>query len=357
MTIKLSRRRTISRRRMRQRLAFTAAVALSLPALTCASAETAEEFYRGKTITMLIASGSGGGYDAYARAFARYVVKYIPGSPAIVPKNLPGAGGLITGNNLYNVAPHDGLTIGALTNQIAMDPLLGNKAAKFDAQKFGWIGSIGKQENVCVSWKGGPITSIDQAKQRQIVVGGASASSNSAVIPAMVNDLIGTKFKIVTGYKEGTGMTLALESGEVEAICGLSWSTLKARNPEWVRDDKLNVILQVGMKKIPGLETVPSLIDLMTNPDKKRALKLALVRQEMGRPFATPPETPDDRVAALRMAFDKTMKDPDFLAESKKLLLEIDPLKGEEIEALLKEAYAAPPAIVEEATQLLSPRK
>ena len=332
--------------------AALAAVAISLPAKL--SAQGAQPFYRGKQVTMLIASGAGGGYDAYARALARHMGRHIPGNPNIVPKNTPGAGGLIAANTLYNSTAPDGLTFGALTNGAAMDPLFGETAARFDGQKFAWLGSMGKLENICVTWKGksSSITRIEQARTREVTVSATGATGNSAIMPKIVNQFLGTKFKVIGGYAEGAGQTLALERGEVDGICGLSYSTLKASRPDWFRDSKLNIILQIGLEKLKDLPNVPSAIDLVSDPDSKKVLELILIRQEMGRPFALPPGTPADRVAILRQAFTDTLKDPAFLAEAGKLQLEIDPLTGPQIADLLKTAYSAPNPIVTRAAQL-----
>jgi tripartite-type tricarboxylate transporter receptor subunit TctC len=330
---------------------FGFALAAMIAALP-ASAQAPQPFYKGKQVIMLIASGAGGGYDTYARSLARHMGRHIPGTPSIVPKNVPGAGGLIAANTLYNSAAPDGLTFAALTNGAAMDPLFGETAARFDGQKFNWLGSIGKLENICVTWKGSPITRIEQARAKEITVSATGATGNSAIMPRIVNQLLGTRFKVIGGYAEGAGQTLALERGEVDGICGLSYSTLKASRPDWFRDNKLNVILQIGLQKLKDLPNVPSAIDLVTDPDSRRVLELILIRQEMGRPFAMPPGVPADRVAILRQAFNATLKDPAFLAEAGKLQLEIDPLTGPQIAALLKTAYSAPKPIVARAAQL-----
>src|SRR5258706_12858884 len=309
-------------------------------------------FYKGKQITLLIASGAGGGYDTYARALARHMARHIPGNPNIVPKNVPGAGGLIAANTLYNSATPDGLTIAALTNGASMDPLFGEKAARFDAQKFGWLGSMGKLENICVTWKGSPITRIEQARTREVAVSASGATGNSAIMPKIVNQFLGTKFKVIGGYTEGSGGTLALERGEVDGVCGLSYSTLKTMRPDWFRDRKVNVILQIGLQNLKDLPNVPNAIDLGSDPHSRKVLELILIRQEMGRPFAMPPGVPTDRVAMMRRAFDETLKDPGFLAEAAKLQLEIDPLSGNEIAELLNRAYSAPKPIVARAAQL-----
>ena len=330
-------------------LSFAVATAM---AVWPVSAQAPQPFYRGKQIVMLIASGAGGGYDTYARALARYMPKYIPGNPTIVPKNVPGAGGLIAANTLYNNTAADGLSFAALTNGVAMDPLFGEGAARFEAQKFAWLGSMGKLENICVTWQGSPITRIEQAKTREVPVSASGATGNSAIMPKIVNQFLGTKFKVIGGYTEGSGVTLALERREVDGVCGLSYSTLRTMRPDWFRDKKLNIILQIGLHKLKDLPNVPSAIDLVTDPDSKKVLELILIRQEMGRPFALPAGTPPDRVAILRAAFDAALKDPAFLAEAGKLQLDIDPLSGPQIADLLQTAYAAPKSIVARAAQL-----
>lgn len=329
--------------------------ALAMLLSSAARAETVEDFYRGKDITLIIASGVAGGYDTYARVFARHFANHVPGRPGIVPKNVPAGGGLTAANTLYSVSAKDGLTIAALTNGVAMDPLFGNPGARFDAQKFNWIGSIGKLQNICATWHESPIRTIAAARQREVVVAAAGATSNTAIVPRALNALIGTRFKIVAGYDPGAGLNLALESREVEGICGLSWSTLKASRPDWIREHKLNVILQMALDKLPELADVPSALDLVADPANKKVLELILIRQEMGRPLVAPPGVPAERVAALRAAFAATMTDADFLAEAQRVQLEIDPLGGEAVGKLLAGAYAAPRDVVARAAALVEP--
>jgi tripartite-type tricarboxylate transporter receptor subunit TctC len=333
------------------RSAALLAALLAVPA----NAQSPEAFYKGRQMTLIIGAGAGGGYDVYYRTFARYVVRHIPGSPSIVPKNLPAASGLAAASTLYTTADRDGATIGAFPNNIPMDPLFGNPGARFDAQKFNWLGSIGKLDNVCATWITSPIKTIAAARERDVVVAGAAATSNSAIMPRVLNALIGTRFKVISGYDPGSGLTLALESGETEGICGLSWSTMKASRPHWISDHKLNVILQVGLTRLAELPGVPSALDLITDPAAKRVLELILIRQEFGRPLAAPPGVPPERLAVLRAAFDATMTDPGFLAEAAQEQLEIDPLHAAEIDRLLAGAYATPPAVVRAAAELIEP--
>jgi tripartite-type tricarboxylate transporter receptor subunit TctC len=335
-----------------------AIAALVLAAAVCpvsSAAQTVEEFYRSKSITMLIGGGAGGGYDTYARIFARHLSRHIPGNPNIIAKNMPAAAGLAAASALYTTAEKDGSTIGAFTNGAAMDPLFGNPGARYDAQKFNWLGSIGKLQNVCATWHSSPVTSIEGARAREVIVAAAGATSNTAIVPRTLNALLGTRFKVIAGYDTGPGLTLSVERGEAEGICGLSWSTIKASRPHWIRDRLLTVIVQMGLTKLLELPDVPSALDLVRDSEKRQVLELILIRQEAGRPFATPPGVPADRLATLRGAFAATLDDPEFRAEADKAQLEIEPLTGAEIEKLLATAYGAPKSIVQQAAALVEP--
>ena len=327
---------------------------LALPTLYAGDAQ-AQDFYKGKTITFLVGSGAGGGYDVYARVYAQNVVKHIAGHPLIIIKNMPAAAGLAAASALYTLPEKDGLTIAALPNGAAMDALFGNAGARFDSLRFNWIGSIGKLQNICATWHLSSIKTIEQAQEREVIVAGAGATSNTAIVPKILNELIGTKFKVIVGYDPTGGLNKALEGGEAEGICGLSWSTLKASRPDWIRDKMLNVIVQMGLQKLPDLPDVPSVMDMVRDDEARKVLELILIRQEMGRPIATNPDVPFDRVAILRKAFNETMDDADFRADSARLGLEIDPLTGKDIQDLLEKAYAAPKPIIARAAHLVDP--
>ena len=332
-----------------------ATACLLVPLLAPAQAQTVEEFYKTHAITMLVGSGAGGGYDVYARAFARFWADHIPGHPTIVPKNLPAAAGLAAASTLYNGAERDGSVIGAFTNGAAMDPLFGNPAAHYDALKFNWLGSIGKLENVCFTWHTSAVKTIAAARSREVVVAAAGATSNSAIVPKMLNALIGTRFKVVPGYDTASGLTMAVERGEAEGICGLSWSTIKASRPHWIADYSLNVIVQMGLAKLRDLPNVPSALDLVEDARGRQVMELILLRQEAGRPFAAPPDAPADRVAVLRHAFRETLADPEFVGAAAQEQLEIEPMSGEAIAAMLAKAYGAPKDIVARAAELVYP--
>jgi tripartite-type tricarboxylate transporter receptor subunit TctC len=331
-----------------------ALLAIAAPT-SSAAAQSVEDFYKAHPITMLVGSGAGGGYDVYARAFARHWTDHIPGHPNIVPKNLPAAAGLAAASTLYNGAERDGSVIGAFTNGAAMDPLFGNASAHYDALAFNWLGSIGKLQNVCATWRDSAVKTIADARSRDVIVAAAGATSNTAIVPNMLNALIGTRFKVVSGYDPSSGLTMAVERGEAEGICGLSWSTIKASRPHWIADHLLNVIVQMGLAKLRDLPDVPSALDLVEDAANRQVMELILMRQEAGRPFAAPPGAPADRVAALRQAFQETLEDKDFIAEADKSQLEIDPMSGDAISAMLARAYAAPKPIVERAAELVYP--
>ena len=319
------------------------------------AAQTVEEFYKNKSVTILVGSAAGGGYDTYARVFARHLSKHLPGHPTVIAKNMPAAAGLAAASALYNTADKDGSTIAAFTNGAAMDPLFGNPSARYDAQKFNSLGSIGKLQNVCATWHQSPVKTIAAARAREVVVGAAGATSNTAIVPRALNALVGTRFKVIAGYDPGAGLTLALERGEAEGICGLSWSTMKASRPHWIQDKLLNVIVQMGLQKLAELPDVPSALELVTDPESRQVLELILIRQEAGRPFAAPPGVPGDRVAALRRGFDATLQDPEFRTDAERVQLEIDPMTASEIERLLAGAYGAPKVIVRKAAALVEP--
>jgi tripartite-type tricarboxylate transporter receptor subunit TctC len=338
---------------MKTPLSILAAAALLWPAN--GGAQTAEEFYRSKSVTLLIGSAAGGGYDIYGRVFARHLSRHLPGHPNIIVKNMPAAAGLAVANTLYTTAERDGSVIAALTNGSAMDPLFGNPGARYDAQKFNWLGSIGKLQNVCATWHRSPVKTIDVARAREVIVAAAGATSNTAIVPKVLNALIGTRFKVIAGYDAGMGLTLSMERGEAEGVCGLSWSTIKVSRSHWIRDKLINVIVQMGLAKLADLPEVPSALDLVGDGENRRVLELILIRQEAGRPFAAPPGVPAERLAALRRAFAATLADAEFHADAEKAQLEIEPLTAAEIEKYLAAAYNAPPAIVQRAAALVEP--
>ena len=330
---------------------FTALMLSSL-ALAASPALAQDPFYKGKQVRMVIASGAGGGYDTYARVLSRHLANNIPGKPAIVDQNMPGASGMAATNWGYKVAPKDGLTIVATYNALLLEPMFGNKSAQYNPRELEWIGSIGKQQNICMTWHTSPIKTIEQAKEREVVVAATGATGNAATLPKIVNALVGTKFKVIGGY-ETTESRLAVERGEVEGICGLSWSTLKASNPEWTQNKRMNIMLQTGDTRQAELPDVPLLGEKVTNPADKKLLDILTVPEDMGRPFFMAPGTPKDLVTIMRRAFDATMKDKAFLAEAEKSFLEVDPLTGEQMQKSITDAYRADKATIDRIGELM----
>ncbi|MDX1485404.1 MAG: hypothetical protein R3229_13085 [Alphaproteobacteria bacterium] len=320
------------------------------------AASDLEKFYKVKGLRMVVASGSGGGYDTYTRAFARHFYRYIPGQPKIIVQNMPGASGIRATNFGYNKAPRDGSWMMATYNALIDENLLGNRKAKFDIPKFSWIGSIGKTHHICVNWKGrAKATDIKQLIGKEATVSATGRSGNSATVPLLLNQTIGTKFKVIAGYST-TGSRLALERGEVDAICGLGYSTLQASNPDWFTHKRINVIAQIALTRHPLYPDVPNVMDLVSAKDKKVYQFFGII-QQMGRPYIAPPKVPADKVKALRTAFNMTMKDQAFLADMKKLRLSVDPMTGEEMEADIAKLYAADQATLNRVAELLGVAK
>jgi tripartite-type tricarboxylate transporter receptor subunit TctC len=316
-------------------------------------AETPAEFYKGKTVELYIGYSVGGGYDLYARVLARHMAKFIPGNPTIVPKNMEGAGSLRLANWLYRVAPKDGTVFGIIGRGTAFDPVLGEPGAQFDGTKFAWIGSANNEVSVCVAWQGSGVTSFDDLRSKELTVGGTGVSADTDQFPRIINGVLGTKMRIVSGYPGGNDVALAMERGEVQGRCGWSWSSVKSTHGAWIDDHKIAVLAQLSLTKHADLAGVPVVEDLAKTDEQRQILKLIFARQTMGRPFLAPPGVPADRAEALRQAFMATMTDPDFLADADKAQLEITPVAGDKVQALVAEVYATPPEIAKRAAALL----
>lgn len=303
--------------------------------------------FKGASITIAIGSGTGGGYDAYGRLAGRHLGKYLPGNPAMVPKNMPGAGGVVSANWVYNVAPKDGTAIGIFQAGTAFEPLFGNTQAKFDAQKFNWLASLNSLANIGIFWHESPVRTVDDLFKGEVLVGSSGGGNASTqVFPILLNNLIGTKFKVIAGYT-GTGETnIAMERGEVYGIVGTEWSSLKANKSDWIRDKKVRVVIQIGLQSHPELKQVPSVVELIKDPESRHVMELLLARQTYGRAFAAPPGVPADVTAAFRKAFAAMAKDDGFLADAQKIRAEINYATGDEILALLEKTYGAPKPLV-----------
>jgi tripartite-type tricarboxylate transporter receptor subunit TctC len=329
--------------------------ALIFAASFTASARAAgvEDYYKGRTITLAIGYSVGGGYDLYARLVAAYLGRHIPGNPTVVPQNMPGAGSLKAANYIYGVAPKDGSVIGLFGRSMGLEPLLGTDAT-YDGTKFTWLGSVTNDVSLCVSWKTSPIKTWNDMLTKDFTFGGEGSGADPDVFALTIKNVFGAKVKLVTGYPGTNETTLAMERGEIDGLCGLSYSTLKGRHGAWLKDDSVHLLVQAGIRKSPELPGVPFLTDLAKDPEKIQILKFIVAPQGMARPFVAPPGIPEDRKAALRAAFDATMKDKDFLAQAQKQNIDVNPVAGAEIDAMLKDLYATPKDIVAKAAATMS---
>jgi len=330
------------------------ATAFMVVAVSSPRAQSPAEFYKGKTVDLYIGYSVGGGYDLYARFLARHMSKHIPGNPTVLPKNMEGAGSLRLANWLYNVAPKDGTAFGAIGRGTSFDTLLGNKAAQFDATKYTWIGSANNEVSICVAWHTSGITKFEDLLTRPLIVGGTSSSADTDQFPKIANGVLGTKMRVITGYPGGNEVGLAMERGEVQGRCGWSWSSVKSTHQKWYDDKKFNILVQLALDKHPDLPDIPLIVDLAKTEEQRQILRLIFARQVMGRPFVAPPNVPRERADALRKAFMDTMKDKDFLADAEKAQIEITPVHGAEIDKLVKEIHATPPAIAQNAAALIT---
>jgi tripartite-type tricarboxylate transporter receptor subunit TctC len=316
-------------------------------------AQAPADFFKGRTIDLYIGYSVGGGYDVYARMIARHMGRHIPGNPAIVPKNMEGAGSIRLANWLYNVAPRDGTAFGAVSRGAPFDPLLGAPATQFDAREFTWIGSANNEVSVCVAWHTTGIARFQDLLSKELVVGGSSTASDTDQFAKLLNALFGTKLKIATGYPGGNEINLAIERGEVGGRCGWSWSSVVATHKHWLEQKRIAVLIQTALTKHADLPDVPLIADLTRTEEERQIVWLIFARQVMGRPFMAPPGVPPERAEVLREAFMSTMKDPQFLAEAEKAKLEIMPVSGAEIEKLVKEVYGTPKATAAKAAAMI----
>ena len=328
--------------------AIGAAVLLTMPAGPAVSASVAD-FYKDKRIKVIIGWPPGGGYDRYGRVLGRHFNRHIPGKPKIIVQNMPGAGSLTATNYLYNKAPQDGTVIGIVSRGIPVAPLMGTidkKNARFDPLKFLWLGSLNNEVSTVVAYKDSPIKSIQDAMEREMIVGGMTPTSDPVLFAYVLNNVLGTKFRVISGYPGLGFLAMAMERGEIEGRLGWSWSSIKSSKLDWVKDGTLKIILQNSTRKHPELKDVPLVMDLAKTEKDRQILQLVFAPQAMGRPFMATPNIPPERQKALRDAFDATVKDPAFLKDAKQVKLEITPVNGATVEKLLKSIYASPPDIV-----------
>jgi tripartite-type tricarboxylate transporter receptor subunit TctC len=314
------------------------------------------EFYKGKTIDLIISTGVGGGLDRNARIVARHLPNHIPGRPTIVAKNMPGAGHLRAANFLYSQAAKDGTVIGTIIPGFLMSQVLEGTGAKFDASKFNWLGSTSYSTQTVYVWKTSKVRSFEDAKKYETLMGATGAGSYAALYPTVMNNVLGTKFKIIAGYKSGAEVNLAMERGEVEGRAGNNLNSLKAENGEWLTDGSIRVITQIGLTRDSELGDVPLLIDLAKTDEEREVLRFFSSDIVLGRPFLAPPGVPADVVAILRKAFSDMMADPAFQKEAAEADIDVKPVDGAAVQKVVEGIVHTPAAVIAKAKQAINPK-
>jgi tripartite-type tricarboxylate transporter receptor subunit TctC len=339
---------------------LTAAVLCLTTGLMAVSA-AAQEFYAGKQITLTVSSEPGNGYDTYARAVSHYWGKHIPGQPTFVVKNMQSAGGLKAANFLYNQAAKDGTDIGATQNGTVFEKIFhtvseGGKNALFDPTRFGWIGAANQGVYLLVAWHDSTVKKFEDLYTHELIVGASSANSDNGINAILLNRVFGAKLKVVYGYP-GPALDLAIERGEVQGAAGKDYSSILAVRPQWITEKKVNILIQMGTNPHPDLKDVPSALDLAKTPEDRQVLETIFAKYGMARPYLTPPDVPATRLAALRASFDTTMTDPEFRALAEKQRLEINPMSGKEVEALVNRIFSTPEPLLAKAREAIQPGK
>jgi tripartite-type tricarboxylate transporter receptor subunit TctC len=310
-------------------------------------ANAADDFYKGKTITFMVGFSSGGGYDSYARLLAHHLPNHIPGAPTIIVQNMDGAGSMRAANHVYNVAPKDGTVIAAVNATLLMYQLLGGKGAQYDPAKLQWIGSVANSNNSVITWHASGIRTVEDAKNQEVPMAGTGTTSYANIYPTIMNAVLGTRFRVINGYTGSNLMDLAIERGEVAGRSGAALASVFSEKPDWVRDKKINFLVQIGYERDPALADVPTLGELATSERDKQIVNVVTLPTTVGYAYWLAPEVPTERLATLREAFAKTISDPNFLADAKKQNLDIKVQTGEQLEALVKAAAQTPKEVLE----------
>lgn len=330
-------------------IAFGALAVVSFSA--GAGAQSVEAFYKSKGLTIFIGSEPGGGYDTYGRLVQRHLAKHVPGNPSIVVKNMPGASGLRLANHMYARAEKDGSEIAIVQNTIVLESLMGNSAAQYEPTKLAWLGSVNSLTSTCVVSDRSPVQSMEEAQQKELLIGGQSSRSSTVLVPNSLNTLAGTKFKIVKGYPSTTSVFLAMERGEVHGLCGVGSDTIFGAHAQQLRDGKIKVIVQINGAPIDELKGVSWMMDYVTNEQNRETMEFIVGRQYFGRPFVAPPGTAPDKVAALRKAFMDMMADKNYLADAAKQQIPVSPVSGEQVQAFIDKLFKMPKDVVDRANR------
>lgn len=326
------------------RRAMRGAIGVAAIAIMAAAATPGPVRAASGPVTLAIGSAAGGGYDQYARLTARFLQRELPGNPTVIPKNMTGAGGILVLNWTYTSAPRDGTVISSTQGSAVFAPLQGMTGAQYDPRKFNWLISLGDLKNMLFVWHTSSITSVDDVFTKEMALG--NVAGDSSIIPAILNRLIGTKFKVITGYPGTNAVALAVERGEVEGTINLEWGSLKATRANWLSEKKIRLLMQITFHPVKELD-VPAVTQYIKSDEDRNMLQILLAKQEIGRPFLAPPGVAPKIVAEQRRILEKIAKDPEFLAEAAKLRLTIDPSSGEELDALVKRVYAIPQSTID----------
>lgn len=314
------------------------------------------DFLKGKTVTIVTSTGAGGGYDLIARVIARHMPRHLSGQPTMVVQNMPGAGNVLATNHMYNVAPKDGTMIAVINNAIPLHQVLDGRGVRYDVRKFNWLGSTGAKNSVLYVWHTAGITSIKDAMNQEVTVGGTGPASDTSIYPTVMNKIIGTKFKLVHGYKSANEISIALERGEVQSRIN-NISSLISDQPDWITEKKVNILVQLGAKRDHRIADVPLLTELAQNEEQREIFRLLSAPIALGQPYLAPPEVAADRIATLRKAFAATLMDKSFIAETDKLNFDIDPTSAEEVAKVVKQTIETPPPIIAKTKEAMGNRQ
>lgn len=347
-----SRRKTGRRGLLARAVVSAFGLAALVAPVAALHAQTVAEFYKDRQISLVVGFNPGGGFDAYARAVARHIGRHIPGQPNVIVRHMPGAGSIIAANHLFNASPKDGSEIGLLSDTVASEALLGVARVNFDANRFVWIGSASRSLAVCVAWHTSPIRSAKDLREKELIVG--AAGTNTTTYAQTLRSILGLPLKIVGGYAGTSGLMLAMERREIDAMCGQIYDALKTQRAEWLEKGLVRPVIQLGLEKVPLFGDTPWAMDMVKSEEDRKVIGLVVGSTMMGRPFLAPPGIPEARASALRAAFMATMADAQFRADADKARLDIDPSRGEDIARYVADAYATPKPIIERAKAIVS---
>ncbi|HVY57472.1 MAG TPA: hypothetical protein VHA77_06440 [Xanthobacteraceae bacterium] len=335
-----------------RRTAWSAGLLASLLLSALPASAQSGDIFAGKNVNMVIGFGPGGGYDMWGRTVARHIGRHLPGNPTVVPMNMPGAGSYTATNYIFHNAPKDGTVMGIIARDAALGPITGAGGARFEPTKLSWLGSPTTETNVCIAYHTSPVKTAEDLKTKQLIVGDTGPGTGTRSYPKALTELLGFKFKLVSGFPASSDVFLAMERGEVDGICE-SLDSVKNKRPDWIPTKKVSILFQGGAEPSPELPGVPFVLDFAKTDEQKKAIEFLYAGQGIGRPFVAPPGMAPERLKILRDAFDATMKDPEFVADAKRSKLDIEPVDGEHLGALIKKIYDTPKAIVDKVGALI----